>query len=81
MRYYLTQRPPAPGTFPGKPSVIVGYDAREYVEDIERNAWGYVEYDEELTRKQASDYELVAENTLTIEMMQGMIPEYRRGEE
>ena len=31
-RYYLTQRPPAPGTFPGKPVNMKAFDNREHVE-------------------------------------------------
>ncbi|MGI6497980.1 MAG: hypothetical protein ACOX0U_04045 [Oscillospiraceae bacterium] len=57
-RYYLTQRPPAPGTFPGKPANIKTYDERKYVSEIERQAWGWVEYQEPLTEKQTEDYEL-----------------------
>lgn len=57
-RYYLTQRPPAPGTFPGKPANIKTYDERKYVSEIGRRAWGWVEYREPLTEKQADEYEL-----------------------
>lgn len=57
-RYYLTQRPPAPGTFPGKPVNMKAFDSREHVEEIGRPAWGWVEYEEPLTEKQATDYEL-----------------------
>ena len=35
-RYYLTQRPPAPGTFPGKPFNLKSFDTREYVGEIGR---------------------------------------------
>jgi hypothetical protein len=58
-RYYLTQRPPAPGTFPGKPVNMKAFDSREHVEEIGRPAWGWVEYEEPLTEKQIADYELV----------------------
>lgn len=34
-RYYLTQRPPAPGTFPGKPANIKTYDERKILNKIE----------------------------------------------
>lgn len=69
-RYYLTQRPPAPGTFPGKPANIKTYDERKYVSEIERQAWGWVEYEELLTEKQAADYELVEaiKHTISIEL-------------
>lgn len=58
IRYYLTQRPPMPGAFPGKPTKIETYDERKYVSEIERQAWGWVEYQEPLTEKQTEDYEL-----------------------
>ncbi len=59
MRYYLTQRPPSPGAFPGKPVRVGSFDSREYVEEIKLRAWGWVEYDKPLTKKQISDYELI----------------------
>jgi hypothetical protein len=57
-RYYLTQRPPSPGAFPGKPANMEAYDQKAYVEEIGRPAWGWVEYREPLTEKQAAEYEL-----------------------
>lgn len=57
-RYYLTQRPPAPGTFPGKPHGMEAYDAKRYIDEIGRSAWGWVEYQEPLSEGQISDYEL-----------------------
>lgn len=57
-RYYLTQRPPSPGTFPGKPANLTAFNTRQYVSEIERQAWGWVEYEGPLTEKQAADYEL-----------------------
>lgn len=58
MRYYLTQRPPTPGTFPGRPTKIEAYDQKTYVEEIGREAWGWIEYPEPLEEKRAEDYEL-----------------------
>jgi len=67
-RYYLTQRPPSPGTFPKGTTDIVSFD------DKTDGAWGYVEYDKPLTETQISDYELTeisetetVEETETIE--------------
>lgn len=51
-RYYLTQRPPSPGTFPKGTTNVVSFD------DKTDGAWGYVEYDKSLTKQQISDYEL-----------------------
>ncbi len=61
-RYYSTQRPVAPGTFPkppeNPPQEIQNFDQREPVEGTNFVAWGYLEYDLPLTEKQCSDYEL-----------------------
>ena len=57
-RYYLTQRPPAPGPFPGKPHGMEAYDTRKYIDEIGKPAWGWVEYQEPLSEGPVSDYEL-----------------------
>ena len=61
MRYYSTQRPVSPGTFPNTRRVkdVVNFDRRQFVPEINREAWGYIEYADPLTEKQAADYELV----------------------
>lgn len=61
-RYYLTQRPPMPGAFP-KPvdnpvEALIGLDKRKFVKEINREAWGYVEYKKPLPEKEARSYEL-----------------------
>lgn len=59
-RYYSILRPVAPGTYPKRGAVaIVNFDGRRYVDEIGREAWGYVEYDNELDGQLADDYELV----------------------
>lgn len=63
MKYYSTQRPPGLGTFP-KPKgnrvlEIEAFDRREYVEEIGREAWGWIDYAQELTDQEAAAYELV----------------------
>lgn len=60
-RYYSTQRPIAPGTFPkdqNAPVNIVNFDTRSPVEEGRMQAWGYLEYPQPLNTKQAADYEL-----------------------
>ena len=58
---YSIYRPIGPGCIPNtpKPVNIENFDRREFVEDIGRPAWGYVEYEEPLDEKTAADYELV----------------------
>lgn len=60
MRYYSTQRPVGPGTYPQKGGTenVENFDGKIFCEEIGREAWGYVEYKEPLTPKEASDYEL-----------------------
>ena len=55
-RYYLTQRPPAPGAIPRGSKNTVSFDTKQEVDGLE--VWGYVEYDKPLTEQQISDYEL-----------------------
>ena len=60
-RYYLIHRPVMIGTVPRG---MVGYKNFNHmisVDEIGRTAWGYVEYDRELTEKEISEYELVKE--------------------
>ncbi len=61
-RYYSMMRPVMPGTYPkpdGNPAMLIhNFNRREYVSEIGREAWGYIEYDKPLTEKQISDYEL-----------------------
>lgn len=62
-RYYSTERPVSPGTFP-KPAdnpvrYIKNFDTHEYVGKIGREVWGYLEYEKPLTKEQIAAFELV----------------------
>lgn len=63
-RYYSTQRPLWPGTFPrptgNRAEAIENYDSRTYVPEIGREAWGHIDYEHPLTAQEAADYELAA---------------------
>ena len=62
-RYYSTQRPISPGTYPNgenKPISIENFDERQLVENGQLQAWGYLEYAEPLSQKEMKDYELKA---------------------
>ena len=54
MRYYSTQRPIMPGSYPkpaGNPVVeIRNFDARVFCGEIGREVWGYIEYEQALVR-------------------------------
>lgn len=62
-RYYSTQRPVAPGTFPkpqgNKIIEVKNFDSKRYVDSIETDAWGYIDYEQELTERDVKNYELV----------------------
>lgn len=62
-RYYCIMRPAAPGTVP-RPSEVVNFkhfSERRYVAEIDRMAWGWVEYETPLTPMEISEYELISE--------------------
>lgn len=61
-RYYSTMRPVMPGGFPKSQEIlkIKNFDSREFVEEIGREAWGYIEYAEPLTEQEAAAYELTS---------------------
>ena len=59
-RYYSTQRPVTPGSYPKKQvDCIVNFPERVYCEEIGREAWGYIDYRLPLTEQQAEEYELI----------------------
>lgn len=58
-RYYCIMRPPAPGTIPAGVREVEDYGERRYIPEIDRMAWGWVEYDRELTHAEIRGYELI----------------------
>lgn len=61
-RYYSTHRPVAPGTYPKighKIRRIINYGSRQVVADAGGEAWGFIEYEDQLTEKEMEQYELV----------------------
>lgn len=58
-RYYLTQRPPGPGTIPKNAANVVSFDKKTYVPEIGREAWGYAEYYDFLAPPRIEGYELI----------------------
>ena len=55
-------RPPMPGGLPcgGKIVAVEWFHERRYIPEINRMAWGYVEYDRPLSMKEVADYELIS---------------------
>lgn len=73
-RYYSTQRPIMPGSYPygpNKPLEFQNFDKRQAVETGEFAAWGYLIYPSPLTKQQIEDYELKAA-PVKIEVLQGV---------
>lgn len=57
-RYYCLFRPPMPGAFPRGCVELEDFGDRRFVPEMDREAWGWVEYDHPLTKQQIDDYEL-----------------------
>ena len=57
-RYYTLYRPPGLGAVPRGFCEIVCFDERRYCPQIDREAWGYVEYEQPLTPQEVVNYEL-----------------------
>lgn len=60
-KYYCVMRPPMIGGIPNYQFLVdaSAFDERRYVPEIDRMAWGWVEYEEELTPEEIADYELI----------------------
>lgn len=58
-RYYCIFRPPMLGAVPRGFDGMQDFGERVYVPEIERQAWGWVEYRHPLTDAQIADYELI----------------------
>lgn len=64
MKYYSTLRPITPGACPNKDGMqVVNFEDRQYIEAIDREAWGYVEYTGDIPQEEAAAYELVPEGS------------------
>lgn len=64
-RYFSTQRPVMPGSYP-KPNgnsvkELRNFDERTYCDEIGREAWGYIEYEKPLAEAEANNYDLIAD--------------------
>ena len=59
MKYYSTQRPLMPGCCPrAGVQEVVNFDDKKFCKEIGCEAWGFVEYNRELTQDEVDDYEL-----------------------
>jgi hypothetical protein len=66
MRYYSILRPISIGTYP-KPKdnevlKINNFDNRSYCKDIDREAWGFIDYEKPLSSDDVTKYELAPEH-------------------
>lgn len=71
-RYYSIQRPVMPGSYP-KPQgneivEIFNYDNKTFAEEVQKVAWGYIEYVRPLSHFDIVNYELVAVKTKTLHL-------------
>lgn len=58
IRYYCLDKPPMPGTVPRGMTNIVDFGELRYVNEINTDACGYVEYCRELTKSELRTYKL-----------------------
>lgn len=62
-RYYSILRPVSINTYPtprdNKVLGIKNFGERKYCEEIRREAWGYIDYEKDLTPKDANIYDLM----------------------
>ena len=57
-RYYCLYRPPIPGTVPRGVIEMEAVPEKTYYPQIDRKAWGRVEYEHELMPQQLDNYSL-----------------------
>jgi len=57
-RYYCLYRPPGLNAVPRNFIGAIGFEQRRYCPEVDRQAWGYVEYDRPLTPQEIVNYEL-----------------------
>lgn len=66
MRYYSTQRPVTPGSYPKDGAVCIeNYGQPKFIDEIGRTAWGFIDYDRELTAEEAGRCELTPDGMRT----------------
>ena len=74
MKYYSTLRPVAPGTYPkypaNKPTQIFNYDERKFIDEINREAWGWIEYPELLPAHDLDEYDLVPAHVIAADWIE-----------
>lgn len=73
-RYYSTQRPFGPGTYPrqdGTECYINFFGGKIFCEEINREAWGFIEYREPITPEAAAEYELTTVGEKDSKVLEG----------
>lgn len=66
MRYYSTQRPVTPGSYPTEGATYIeNYSQPNFFHEINGTAWGFIDYDRELSAKEAARWELTPEGMKT----------------
>lgn len=64
-KYYSLLRPVSVGTVPNCTiSEMVNFDQRKYVDEIQREAWGYFVTPDEISYEEAYEYDLVSADSL-----------------
>jgi len=60
-KYYCIMRPPMIGGIPNSKMLVDSraFEERRYIPEIDRMAWGWIEYEHELTHEEIVEYELI----------------------
>ena len=73
-RCYSTQRPIMPGGIPDRGMInVANFRGKRFVPDIKMEAWGYADFDRQLTPREVNDYELYALGKIPMKYAQYII--------
>lgn len=62
MKYYSTKRPIGPYTYPACGMLrFENFPEKTFIPEISREAWGWLEYDREITKEEENCYDLIPE--------------------
>ncbi len=65
-KYYSLLRPVSVGTIPNCTiSEMINFNQRKYVDEIQREAWGYFVTSEEISENELCEYDLVSADSLS----------------
>ena len=64
VQHYTLYRPPMPGSIPKGAIAVSTWGSRPFIPEINRSAWGTVDYSRQLTPEEMRNYELMPANVV-----------------